>query len=198
MHKYIYGAGGHGKVVLDAMHNAQMECDGFVDDRQLFVWAGHQVLSLSNLPPNKNFSLHLSIGNNKSREKIVSDLIGVDYFSVFHPTTVVATSAIVEVGSFLAAHSIVGPDAYVGKHCIINHAAIVDHDCSVNDYTHIAPRSCLGGGVKVGKGVLVGAGAIILPGIVVEDYAVIGAGAVVVENVKAKSTVVGVPARILR
>lgn len=39
-----------------------------------------------------------------------------------------------------------------------------------------------------------GAGAIILPGVIIEDYAVVGAGAVVTKNVGTGSIVAGIPA----
>jgi serine O-acetyltransferase len=49
----------------------------------------------------------------------------------------------------------------------------------------------------IGDGVYVGAGARILGGIVIGEGATIGANAVVIDNVRAGSTVVGVPAREL-
>jgi sugar O-acyltransferase (sialic acid O-acetyltransferase NeuD family) len=195
MHNYIYGAGGHGKVVLDAMQAAHIDCKGFVDDKEILSWAGLGVLKLSDLLLETPIYFHLAIGSNKTREAIASKLDSASYFTVVHPSAVIAKSAQIASGTFLAAHSIVAPDAKIGSHCIINHAAVIDHDCFVNDYSHIAPKSSLGGGVKVGKGVLIGAGAVVLPNIVIEDYAVIGAGAVVTRNVLAGMTVVGNPAK---
>lgn len=53
----------------------------------------------------------------------------------------------------------------------------------------------LGRPVRIGRNVWIGGGAIILPGVIVEDEAVIGAGAVVTRSVPAGVTVVGNPAR---
>ncbi len=50
----------------------------------------------------------------------------------------------------------------------------------------------------VRQGASIGANATILPGITIEPYALIGAGAVVTRSVPAYAVVVGVPARILR
>jgi UDP-2-acetamido-3-amino-2,3-dideoxy-glucuronate N-acetyltransferase len=44
----------------------------------------------------------------------------------------------------------------------------------------------------------IGGGAVILPGVEIGEEAVVGAGAVVLENVPARKVVVGVPARELR
>jgi sugar O-acyltransferase (sialic acid O-acetyltransferase NeuD family) len=195
MQNYIFGAGGHGKVVLDAMRAGHVDCKGFVDDKEITSWASLSVLKLSDLVLEKSVYFHLAIGSCKTRESIVSKLDHANYFSVVHPSAVIAKTAQIGSGTFLAAHSIVAPDAKIGTHCIINHAAVVDHDCFVGDYSHIAPQSSLGGGVKVGKGVLIGAGAVVLPNLVIADYAVIGAGAVVTRNVLVGMTVVGNPAK---
>lgn len=195
MQNYIYGAGGHGKVVLDSMQAAHIDCIGFVDDKEISSWAGLSVFKLSGLVLGDSIYFHLAIGSCKIREVIATQLNSTNYFSVIHPSAVIARTAQVGLGTFSAAQSVIAPDAKIGNHCIINHAAVIDHDCLVGDYTHIAPQSSLGGGVKVGKGVLIGTGAVVLPGIVIADYAVIGAGAVVTKNVAAGMTVVGNPAK---
>ena len=197
MRNYIYGAGGHGKVVLDAMQVAHVDCAGFVDDKGASAWMGLSVYQLSALNLDDEICLHLAIGSSKVREAIAENLMNAKFFSVSHPAAIVANTAQIGLGTFLAAQSIIGPDAQIGIHCIINHGAVVDHDCLVGDYTHVAPQSSLGGGAVIGKGVLIGAGAVVLPGITIADYAVIGAGAVVTKNVVAGMTVVGNPAKFI-
>jgi sugar O-acyltransferase (sialic acid O-acetyltransferase NeuD family) len=193
MQRYIYGAGGHGKVVLDAMQLENLVCDGFVDDGERAVWCGLTVLKRQNLP--EGARLHLAIGDAKTRELIAAKYADANFFSVVHPSAVLAKSAVVSVGTLLAAQSVIAPDAKIGKHCIVNHGAVVDHDCVIGDFCHIAPQACLGGGAILGKGVFVGAGAVVLPSIRVDDGAIIGAGAVVNQHVPANITVVGIPAK---
>lgn len=195
MQNYIYGAGGHGKVVLDAMQVAGLDCGGFVDDGEIFNWAGLRVLKPLDLIENGSVNLHLAIGNCKTRQAIGNSFNHASYFSVTHPSAIIAKTAQIGIGTFLAAQSVIAPDTRIGNHCIINHSSLVDHDCMIGEYSHIAPNASLGGGVKVGKVVLVGAGAVVLPGIVIADYAVIGAGAVVTKNVAEGVTVIGNPAK---
>jgi sugar O-acyltransferase (sialic acid O-acetyltransferase NeuD family) len=197
MKHYIYGAGGHGKVVLDAMQVSGMHCDGFVDDGDVAIWMGLHVQELSSINLNEQLCLHLAIGNNKVREAIADKLGETNFFSVLHPSVSIAQTAQIGLGTLVAAQAVVAPDTKVGFHCIINHSAVVDHDCTLGDFSHIAPQSCLGGASQVGRGVLIGAGAVVLPGISVGDYAVIGAGSVVTKNVGAGTIVVGSPARII-
>jgi sugar O-acyltransferase (sialic acid O-acetyltransferase NeuD family) len=193
---YIFGAGGHGKVVLDAMRLSNLKCDGFIDDKSITEWSGLAVFKTDMFKnhPNQNIVLHIAIGNVQVRERISKELTEFSFLSVSHPSAIVSATAKIEEGSFLAAGAIVGPDAKIGKHCIINHLAVIDHDCAVGDFCHIAPHASLGGGVQVGLGVLVGAGAIILPGISIGNYAIIGAGAIVTKNVEPNTTVIGNPA----
>ena len=195
MLNYIYGAGGHGKVVLDAMQVAHVDCAGFIDDKDVSIWMGLSAYHLSAFNLDDETYLHLAIGNCKAREAIAMNFTEERFFSVRHPSAIIAKTAQIGLGSFIAAQSIIAPDAQIGIHCIINHGSVVDHDCFVGNYTHIAPHSSLGGGAIIGRGVLIGAGAVILPGITVADYAVVGAGAVVTKNVVAGMTVVGNPAK---
>ena len=199
---YLIGAGGHGKVVLDAL----LSTDGQAYDVRVRDGAHElQEKSLLGYPIDvpaiaaemEGQLFHLAIGNGQARRRLFDALRAMRAFplSVLHATSCVSRFARVGDGSFLAAKSVVAAAASIGHSVIINHGAVVDHDCVVGDFSHIAPNAALGGGVIVGWGVLVGAGANILPGLSIGDEAVIGAGAVVTANVNAGETWVGVPAR---
>lgn len=191
---YIYGAGGHGKVVLDALVKAGGKCHAFIDDKPLQTWANLPVITSQEIPLNAN--LHFAIGNSKIREILAAKLQGYQFFSVLHPqATIAASASISQAGTLIAAQAVIGPDVSIGSHCIINHGAIVDHDCVVNDFCHIAPNAVLGGGVHIGRHVLIGAGAVVLPGVRVADHVTIGAGAVVIKNITRSCVMSGVPAK---
>ena len=192
---YIYGAGGHGKVVWDALQKSSLKCEGFIDDQDLNQWIDLPVFASSFLNDIDDIELHIAIGNSKVREEIAKKFKNFKFVSIYHPDAIISSRAKIEVGTFLAAGSIIGPDASVGKYTIVNHHAVIDHDCSIGDFCHIAPHASLGGGVKVGQGVLIGAGAIVLPGITIADYATVGAGSIVTNDITSGITVVGNPAR---
>lgn len=191
---YIYGAGGHGKVVFDAMQTLKMHCDGFVDSKSISRWFGLPVLKEDEV--NHSDFMHIAIGNSVVREKIVSNHPEYVFFSITHPSASIASSAQVSTsGVFVAAQAVIGPDAEVLDHSIINHGAIIDHDCKVGRFCHVAPNAVLGGAVSIGNHVMVGAGAVILPGLTICDNVNIGAGAVVTKNINKPQTVVGTPAK---
>jgi len=52
--------------------------------------------------------------------------------------------------------------------------------------------------VHIKKGVWIGAGAIILPGVTIEEYSIVAAGAVVTKDVPPYSVVAGVPAKVVK
>lgn len=199
---YLVGAGGHAKVVLDALlSSGTLAYDVRVRDGaqqlqgQLLLGYPIEVPAIAAEMEGQSF--HLAIGNNQARQRLFAALVDMKAvaLSIVHEASSVSRFARIGDGSFVAAQAVVAAAAVLGHSVIINHGAVVDHDCEVGDFSHIAPSAALSGGVVVGSGVLVGAGAKILPGLRVGDNAVIGAGAVVTANVGAGETWVGVPAR---
>lgn len=81
------------------------------------------------------------------------------------------------------------------KGCIITTCSSVDHDCEVGNYVHIAVDSHLCGDVSVGSGTWNGAGATVSNNVSVCLDCMIGAGAVVVNDIQESGTYVGVPVR---
>jgi len=197
---FIYGAGGHGKVVLDAAQGlglAAVPVDDALPERGGIDRLGVSCSRYTDRLAEEIGKGHVAIGNNRTRRHIVEKLrsLRVDLITVVHAKAVSSPHARLGSGIFVAAGVIVGPDAEVGDGVILNHGAIVDHDCRIGDWAHIAPNATLGGGVEIGDSVLVGSGAVILPGVKVGSGAVIGSGAVVTRNVNESDCVVGVPAQ---
>ena len=97
------------------------------------------------------------------------------------------------------------PGAKIGKRLFIDHGMgiVIGETAEIGDDCTIYHGVTLGGTGKdknkrhptLGKGVLVGAGAKVLGPIKINDYAKIGAGAVVLKEVSKGKSVVGIPAR---
>jgi serine O-acetyltransferase len=100
------------------------------------------------------------------------------------------------------------PGVKIGRRFFIDHGmgVVIGETAVIGDDVLIYQGVTLGGtGVEIGKrhptignNVVIGAGAKILGNISVGDNAYIGANAVVIKDVPANSTVVGVPGRITR
>lgn len=78
-----------------------------------------------------------------------------------------------------------------GRVTFLTHA-----DCGSRMMSQWYPR--VEGPVRIGRGSWIGAGAIILPGVVLGECCVVGAGAVVRNSWPARSVIAGVPARLVR
>jgi len=108
----------------------------------------------------------------------------------------------------------------IGKNCKISSHSFICEGVTIEDNVFIGhgvmftndkrPRAVNPDGIMRGpedwtlirtvvkSGASIGSNATILPGIVIGEYALIGAGAVVTKDVPAHSTVVGNPAQLLR
>jgi len=99
------------------------------------------------------------------------------------------------------------PAARIGKSIMFDHATgiVIGETAVVEDNVSIMQSVTLGGTgkeagdrhPKVRKGVLISAGAKILGNIEIGECAKVGAGSVVLKNVPPRSTVAGVPARVV-
>ncbi|MGE3344216.1 MAG: DapH/DapD/GlmU-related protein [Vicinamibacterales bacterium] len=90
-------------------------------------------------------------------------------------------------------------DVRVGRDTLLAAYAYLiggDHDFSDRSVA-VNAQARVAAGIRVGAGVWIGAGAKVLDGVTVADRAIIGAGAVVRDDVPAGATAVGIPARVL-
>ncbi len=120
---------------------------------------------------------------------------GLKPLTAIHATAFVARDATIGPGSQVLAQSAVAVEAVLGTACIVNTAASVDHECRLGDGVHLAPGARLAGCVVIDDFAMVGIGASVLPRIRIGKGAVVGAGAVVLEDVPPWTVVAGNPAR---
>lgn len=208
MELIIFGAGGHGRVVLDILQQArQHKPVGFIDNN--INLRGRRVDGLPVLGDLEALpDLHargiraavVAIGDNGVRRAMADalDQHGFELVCAIHPSAQLAGNASIGRGVVIAAGALVCAHCQIGDYAILNTGCIVDHESMIGTAVHICPGVRLAGHVTVESGAFVGIGATVVQNVRVGFEAVIGAGAVVTRDVGPMSTVVGVPARPVR
>jgi len=204
----IMGSGGHAKGVLESiLAQGRYSVCGYTSpqvDHESKTFMDYPVLGNDDLIPElvaEGLTKYIigigSIGDNAPRKRLfdLGKKHGLTPITVIHPAATVYNSASIESGSAIFAGAIICSSCVIGKNVIVNHGAIIDHDCRIGNHVHIAPGVCLSGSVTVDKLAHIGTGATIIQGVHIGEASVIAAGAVVTHNVKAGTTVRGVPAR---
>ncbi|MBC7914743.1 MAG: acetyltransferase [Pyrinomonadaceae bacterium] len=202
---YLYGSGGHAKVIIEIIKNMGETIDGLFDDNEhieelngIEVEKGIRI-SYSAFP-DLEAPIIICIGNNTERAEIAERLANrfdVKFGKAIHPTAIVSPSASIAEGAMILHGAIIQAETRIGKHVLVNTAASIDHENLIGDYVHISPHATLCGRVHIGEGTHIGAGAVVLPNIKIGKWCKIGAGTVVIRDIPDFSTAVGNPARIL-
>ncbi|CAL2103446.1 Acetyltransferase [Tenacibaculum sp. 190130A14a] len=197
---FLYGASGHGKVILEILESLDIKVEGFFDD-------GERVQnSILNTPVlgkfltydwDQNDTIIISIGNNIIRKKVSNEL-KVSFGKAIHQKSIISPSSSIDEGTVVMGGAVVNAQTTIGKHCIINTNASIDHDCVIEDFVHISPNVALAGNVKVKAMSHIGIGASIIQGVVIGENVTIGAGTVVINDVPDNTVVVGCPGRVIK
>jgi len=202
----IIGAGGHGKVVADALAAMGRDIRGFLD-ADAARWGntvnGIQVLGDDGmLDPRDSEEVELAngVGSARSMEmrKAVferSRAMGFRFVTVVHPSAVVSPSAQIREGAQIMAGAVVQPDAVIGEDTVLNNGAIVDHGCLIGAHCHVAPGCALSGNVTIGDASHIGVGATVKQGVRLGSGTLVGAGAVVILDHEGGTALTGVPAK---
>ena len=193
----IIGAGGHGKVIADAALKNGYTNICCVDDHTTGDVMGFPIIGTTadvECLNDGNTDFVIGIGNNAIR-KTIAEIHNVNWVSIVHPSAQIGFDAEIGKGTVVMANAVVNVCAKIGEHCIINTGAIVEHDNVIENYAHISPNVALGGTVRIGSLTHVGIGATVKNNTEICSECTIGAGAVVVKNIKEPGTYVGVPIR---
>jgi sugar O-acyltransferase (sialic acid O-acetyltransferase NeuD family) len=206
----LIGAGGHARSVLDVIRSeGRCHVAGLIDSSmpKATILLGLPVLGQeSDLPlvcQEQGTTLGIvAIGDNWQRraamERLGALVPGFAFVSSVHPSATVADDVTIGPGTVIMAGAVVVSGSRIGKGCIVNTLASLDHDGVMEDYASLAPGAVTGGRVHLGTCAAVGLGARIVHNLGIGAHAVVGAGALVMEDIPSEVVAFGVPAQVIR
>ena len=210
----IFGAGGFGREVMPvAREMLEVFREGTTGYELVFVVEnyieikepiinGYRVISetdfLSHDANNKYFNV--AISDYITRERIANNMLKerIEPFSINSINTYKYDFNTIGEGAILCAFTIITSNAKIGRFFHANIYSYVAHDCIIGDFVTLAPSVHCNGGVIIEDYAYIGTGAIIKDAttrpIIIGKGAVVGMGAVVTKSVRPFTTVIGIPA----
>ena len=207
----IVGAGGHAKVVADALLAAGETVIGLTDRdpaRHGRTVCGLPVLGDDRVLESRERSSALlanGIGSVGTAPGIAArrqvqerfSAMGWRFTMVRHPAAVISRFATLADGVQVLAAAVVQAGAAIGEGSIVNTAAVVEHDVNLGAWVHVAPGAVVCGDVSIGAESHVGAAAVVRQGLRLGERTLVGSGAVVVRDFSGSGMLLGVPAEVV-
>ena len=206
----VFGAGGHGKSVLDTLHaEGRYEVLGLIDST---AEVGYRVLGVPVLGGEDDLPVIMqqqacnnflvAVGDNFQRREISNRLLAsfpdISFVNAVHPSAVVSHSAELGAGTVVMAGAVINAQSAISAGCIINTRSSIDHDCTMAPFSSLAPGATLGGGVIVSHRSSVGLGSSVNQRLQIGADTVIGTGACVVSDIPASVVAYGCPCKVIR
>lgn len=158
-----------------------------------------KVSELSAIAKQRKVGAVIAMQNVDCREKIVKELSDFDEWeTLIHPSVSVSERSQVGKGCILCAGTNISVDTRIGRHCLFNISATIGHDCEIGDFVSVMSGANVCGHVVIDNKAYLATGSVVVPKMKIGEHAVVGAGSVAIRNVKPNSTVMGVPAKLVR
>lgn len=202
----IVGAGGSGRETLEwAIHseanNTLWEILGFLDDNPNALngfAVGYPILgTIKEWLPRPDERFVVTIGAPKIRKEIVKTLEekGAIFGNVIHKSAILAKTSSIGNGVIFAPFVVISDNAKVLDHVNLNISTCIGHDALIGEFSTISSHCDITGSVNIGRGTFVGSSSAFVPRISIGENSFIGAGSIVMNNIKPDTKVWGNPAK---
>lgn len=198
----MIGAGGHAESVADSLDNNTYKLVGFIDSNKIGQHMGLPILGkeITDIHDYQSYSYFVSIGDVRYRKFWFNKLLELELpvINVIDKTAIISPSASIGIGNFIGKLAIVNAGSVIGDNNVINTKALIEHECRVGNHTHISTNSTINGDVVIDDSVFFGSSAVCIGQLKIGRAAIVGAGSVVINDVEPLTTVVGVPAKMIK
>ena len=205
----IIGAGGVGRevsLIIQKINELEQTWNllGFIDDNT-DNWGkvinGYSVIGgIDSLEFLSNDTyIVIAIANYKVKKNIVNKINNKFKFAtIVHPKVWIHDYMTVGEGTIIYEGAILTANIEIGNHVIISPKCGVGHDSIIKDYVSLLWNVNVSGNDLIEEGVMMGSGSTVIQGKKIGKGSIIGAGAVVVNDIESFSTAVGVPAKVIK
>ena len=204
----IIGAGGFGREVawlIEDINKVKNEWNivGFVDDDESVQGKdinGYKVIGNINWLKEQELFVVNAIGNPVIKKKVMDHLeVSKNQYPVLiHPSVIYSDRVTFGEGSIICAGNVLTVNIEIGDHVIVNISSTIGHDSKIGRYSTVLPGVKISGCVNIEECVSIGTGTSIIQGVNIHKNTVIGAGSVIVKDLPANCTAVGVPAKPIK
>jgi sugar O-acyltransferase (sialic acid O-acetyltransferase NeuD family) len=208
----IYGSSGFGREVvhlIEAINQNNKEWDiiGFIDDDKTKHGNqvnGYEVLGdKMRLEEYQGESINVAIGVGVPKYKrviaeLLKDMKNVRFPNLIHPGVFISPHNQLGQGLIICEGNILTCNITIKDFVTVNLNSTIGHDTIIDEYTTILPNCSISGNVYIGKEVDLGTNATVIPSVSIGNGSIIGAGAVVVKDIPAYCTAVGMPAKPIK
>ena len=205
----IIGAGGVGRevsLIIQQINELEQTWNllGFIDDNT-DNWGkvinGYSVIGgIDSLEFLSNDTyIVIAIANYEVKKNIVNKINNKFKFAtIVHPKVWIHDYMTVGEGTIIYEGAILTANIEIGNHVIISPKCGVGHDSIIKDYVSLLWNVNVSGNDLIEEGVMMGSGSTVIQGKKIGKGSIIGAGAVVVNDIESFSTAVGVPAKVIK
>lgn len=206
----IFGSGGFAREIaqlIEDINGNSLEWNvlGYLDDN--FVNHGKFINDLKVLGGSEwlsgkhNINLVVGIGSPLTKKKIIDKLTSKSQLifpNLIHPNVKMSKFNNIGMGNIICEGNILTTNIEIEDFVTLNLNCTVGHDTKISSFSTILPNASISGEVIFEECVDFGTNATIIQGIKVGKGTIVGAGAVVVKDLPANCTAVGMPAKPIK
>lgn len=203
----IFGAGGFGREVqwlIERINQKKFtwQIEGYLDDG---VVPGTEINGFKVLGGmeklrkyDDSMAVVCAIGSASIREKIITKIKTIGKFqfpNLIDPDVQTSQFLSMGEGNIICSGNILTVNIVIRDFIILNLSCTVGHDVVLESFVTVYPGVNISGNTRVKKGVELGTGSKIIQGKVIGENTIVGAGAVVVRDLPADCTAMGMTAK---
>lgn len=146
--------------------------------------------------------LVLAFGYPATKQAVLSKITNprISYPTIIHPSALISDDRNVSIGRgcIIEACCSLTCNIVIEDFVLLNPDCTIGHDVHIRQFSALMPAVNISGEVLIDEGVYLGTGAKVINQKTIGRWTTIGAGAVVVRDIPAHATAVGVPAKVIK